>query len=244
MIIESARVIGARADSNAWPFTLPCVKALVDAPLTFTSAITIFVGENGSGKSTLIEGLAQAHGLDIRGGHGNRRYSSNLEKEPLAAALQLAYGATARTMKSRSSGFFLRAETAHGMLTAMSDFRVAGYGERHAAMVSHGESYLQVLEGRFTQTGLYLLDEPESPLSFESCLVLIRVLHDAVANGSQVICATHSPVLAAIPHAQILQLDEEGINEVEWEDLDTVAQWRGYLADPERYLRHVLASEG
>lgn len=242
MIIESARVIGARAQSNRWPFTLPCVKTLLDVPLTFTSAITIFVGENGSGKSTLIEGIAQAYGLDIRGGHGNRTYSSNVEPEPLAAALQLSYGVTASQMKSRTAGFFLRAETAHGMLSAMSDRGVRGYGERHAATVSHGESYLQVLEGRFTETGLYLLDEPESPLSFESCLVLIRVLHDALANGSQVICATHSPVLAAMPHAQILQLDEQGINEVEWEDLDAVAHWRGYLADPERYLRHVLTS--
>jgi predicted ATPase len=39
----------------------------------------------------------------------------------------------------------------------MSDFGVRGYGERHAATVSHGESYLPVLEGRFTETGLYLL---------------------------------------------------------------------------------------
>lgn len=242
MVIESARVIDALATRNRWPFTLPCVKALRDEPLTFTSPITIFVGENGSGKSTLIEGIAQAYGSDIRGGHGNRRHSSHVEREPLAQALQLTYGSTVHQMKSRTAGFFLRAETAHGMLNAMSNFRVHGYGERHAATVSHGESYLQVLEGRFTETGLYLLDEPESPLSFESCLVLIRVLHDARANGSQVICATHSPVLAAMPDAQILQLDERGINEVQWEDLDAVAHWRGYLADPERYLRHVLAT--
>lgn len=241
MIIESARVVAARAAGHGWPFTIPCVRALLDAPLTFTSAMTILVGENGSGKSTLIEGIAQAYGLDIRGGHGNRR-PSNVEPEALAAALQLTYGVTAPQMKSRRAGFFLRAETAHGMLSAMSDYGVPGYGERHAATVSHGESYLQVLEGRFTEMGLYLLDEPESPLSFQSCLVLIRVLHDALANGSQVICATHSPLLAAMPNAQILQLDEQGVNEVDWEDLDAVAHWRGYLADPERYLRHVLTS--
>jgi predicted ATPase len=68
----------------------------------------------------------------------------------------------------------------------------------------------------------------------------MRVLYDALANGSQVICARHSPVLAAMPHAQIRQLDEREISEVDWEDLDAVAHRRGYLADPQRYLRHDL----
>ncbi|MDQ3716522.1 MAG: AAA family ATPase, partial [Actinomycetota bacterium] len=122
----------------------------------------------------------------------------------------------------------------------MSDQGVRGYGEKHAARVSHGESYLQVLRGRFSDPGLFLLDEPEAPLSFESCLALIRVLHDAVASGSQVICATHSPVLAAMPGADIVEIGDHGFRSIAWEDLAMVSHWRRYLADPQLYLRHLL----
>lgn len=52
--------------------------------------------------------------------------------------------------------------------------------------------------------------------------------------------ATHSPVVAAIPGARILQFDESGFHPVEWEDLDLVQHYRSFLAEPRRYLRHVL----
>jgi len=38
----------------------------------------------------------------------------------------------------------------------MSDMGVAGYGQRHNAQLSHGESILQVLEGRVRTQRLYL----------------------------------------------------------------------------------------
>jgi predicted ATPase len=220
---------------SAWPFTLAPVAQLVDG-VRFETGLTFLVGENGSGKSTLVEGVAEAYGMDVRGGHGGRRYASPEAKGPLGEALDLTLGRGSRGRR----GFFLRAETAHGVFQFMSEHGVAGYGERHLGEVSHGEGYLQVLEGRFAETGLYLLDEPEAPLSFESCLVLVRVLYDAVRNGSQVICATHSPLLTAIPGAQIIELSDEGLTDRAWEDLDVVTHWRRYLADPQLYLRHVL----
>jgi predicted ATPase len=55
-----------------------------------------------------------------------------------------------------------------------------------------------------------------------------------------VICATHSPILASLPGATILELGEWGIRESSWEDLQLVAHWRSYLDDPRRYLRHLL----
>lgn len=121
----------------------------------------------------------------------------------------------------------------------MSDHGVAGYGERHLGRLSHGEGYLQVLEGRFREPGLLLLDEPEAPLSFESCLVLIRVLLDAANSGSQIVCATHSPLLAAIPDAHVLEIGDHGIRQVAWEDLSMVDHWRRYLQNPDLYLRHL-----
>ena len=54
------------------------------------------------------------------------------------------------------------------------------------------------------------------------------------------VCATHSPVLAALPGATILEVGDWGLRETTWDDLVLVASWRSYLQDPRRYLRHVL----
>ena len=88
--------------------------------------------------------------------------------------------------------------------------------------------------------GLYCLDEPEAALSFQSTLSLIRVLADVTRSGGQVVCATHSPVLAAMPGAQILEVGPWGLRESAWEDLELVRHWRAYLDAPDRYLRHLL----
>ncbi len=240
MIVEGARVsLGQVPD--AWPFDIPCVRQLCEEGVTFTKPITIFVGENGSGKSTLVEGLAEAYGLDVRGGHGNRAYASNVPKGPLGQVLTLDLVPMSHRAKvKKRAGFFLRSETAFGVFKFMSDQGVRGYGEKSSEKVSHGESYLQVLEGRFGEPGLFLLDEPEAPLSFQSCLVLVRVLDQAAKQGSQVICATHSPLLAAMPGASIFEVGAHGIQAVEWEDLSMVDHWRRYLQDPGLYLRHLL----
>lgn len=74
--------------------------------------------------------------------------------------------------------------------------------------MSHGESFLALLERRFYAPGFYCLDEPEAALSFSSSLSLITVLQRVVADGGQVLCATHSPVLAALPGATILEVGE------------------------------------
>ncbi len=117
---------------------------------------------------------------------------------------------------------------------------MSGYGDRHAAEVSHGESFLQVIEGRFEGPGLYLLDEPESALSFRSCLALMATLHDLAGTGSQIICSTHSPLLTALPGATILELSESGIVRKDWRELELVQRWTEFLQDPGRYLRYLL----
>ncbi|MGH3823631.1 MAG: hypothetical protein ACRDRA_12505 [Pseudonocardiaceae bacterium] len=159
-------------------------------------------------QDTTLEAIAEAYGIDVRGGHGARRYGSYLEKSPLGAALRLSRTAAGRRFTGRNAkGFFLRPETAFGMLAYMTEMGVSGYGEQPSWEVSNGESYLQAIEGRFTESGLYLLDEAEGPLSFQSTLVLLFQLQDlAEREDAQVIYSTHSPMVAAIPGAQILEL--------------------------------------
>ena len=105
--------------------------------------------------------------------------------------------------------------------------------------LSHGESFLAVLETRFDGGGLYCLDEPEAALSFSSTLAFIAVLQRVVAAKGQVLCATHSPVLAAMPGARILEVGEWGLRETTWADLELVWHWKRFLDAPQAYLRHL-----
>jgi predicted ATPase len=223
-----------------WPFTVPAVRALAREGLNFERPVTFLVGENGAGKSTIVEAIAEAFKIDVRGGHGGRRYASIEAVGALSPSIRLLPSAGAR---HKTKSFFLRAETAKGVLEFMSDVGVKGYGERSAAKVSHGESFLQVLAGRFTERGLYLLDEPETPFSFRSCLALIAVLADLARSGSQIICATHSPILTALPGAQILELSDQGIVSRDWEELELTVDWRHFLKTPDTYLHHLLNDE-
>ena len=99
--------------------------------------------------------------------------------------------------------------------------------------MSHGESFLAVLRTRFDSRGFYCLDEPEAALSFSSTLGLIAALHDVVEQGGQVLCATHSPVLAAMPGATLLEVGDWGLRETTWEELELVQHWRRYLDEPQ-----------
>jgi predicted ATPase len=223
-------------DRDVWPYTVPAIRDLAESGITLTRPVTFLVGENGSGKSTIIEAIAEVFRIDVRGGHGGRQWASPLGRGVLSSQLQLLPPIARRT---RIKSFFLRSETAKGVLEFMSDMGIRGYGDRHNAEVSHGESFLQVLEGRFTDQGLYLLDEPEAPFSFRSCLALISVLNDLARRGSQVICATHSPLLTSLPGAQILELSDEGISPRAWRDLDLTKHWLQFLKEPDSYLKYV-----
>ena len=223
------------------PFELPAVAQLLRDGLTFEAPVTLLVGENGSGKSTIIEAIAEAYGVDARGGHIGRDYASPLEKSPLGREIRLERTKAGRRMVgTKPRGYFLRAETAHGFFEYVSG--TPAYGDHDLLSMSHGESFLAVFDVRFTRQGLYLMDEPESALSFSSSLKLLALLDDLRHRGSQIICATHSPLLAALPDAQILELGDHGIRGVPWSELELVDHWRRFLTRPDSYLRHIINS--
>lgn len=223
-------------DDRRWPFTVPAIAAVAREGLRLTSSFTVLLGANGSGKSTLVEAIAEAYGLDVRGGHGARRYAVEQAGTPLGGALDLEIATGGHAVAGRSAGFFLRAETALGVLSFMSGQQVPGYGPPPDE-VSHGESYLAAIEGRFREPGLYLLDEAEGPLSFGNTLLLLdRLRWLADQPGTHVVYATHSPMVAAVPEAQIFELDDRGIHERSFADLEMVAQWRAFLDRPDLFF--------
>jgi predicted ATPase len=221
-------------DRSAWPAALPPVAQVLDRGLDLASA-TVLVGENGSGKSTLVEAIAVAYGLSPEGGSTGARHTTRATESILADHLLLI-----RNAGTTRRGYFLRAETMHGFFTYLEQNpRTSGTDAAFHDM-SHGESFLNLAVDRFRGAGLWVLDEPESALSFTGCLSLLALLNDVLAEGrSQVIMSTHSPVLAALSGAQILEVGPWGLRSSAWADLDLVSNWRSFLDSPERYLRHL-----
>jgi predicted ATPase len=218
--------------AEQWPVTIPAVAQLLGEGLDLGPGVTFLVGENGSGKSTLVEAVAQAFGLSPEGGSNQGAHSTRPTESPLADALRLTRGPGAPRW-----GFFLRAETMHGWYTYLESH--PGPSDPPFHEMSHGESFLAVLAARFDGRGFYCLDEPEAALSFSSTLGLIAALNRVVADRGQVLCATHSPVLAAMPGARILEAGPWGLRETRWEELELVDHWRRYLSSPGSYLRHL-----
>lgn len=223
--------------SGEWPGTVPAVAQLLAEGLDLSSGVTFLVGENGSGKSTLVEAIAIAYGLSPEGGTAFGRHSTRETESPLHKALILQRG-----IGSGRWGFFLRAETMHSWYTFLEE-NPGGRSDPRFHEMSHGESFLALLDSRFDSKGFYCLDEPEAALSFSSTLALMSVLDRLTREGSQILCATHSPVLAALPGAKILEVGEWGIRESTWEDLELVKHWHAYLDAPQRYLRHLLLED-
>lgn len=217
---------------DQWPMTVPAVAQLAHEGLDL-GAGTVLVGENGTGKSTIVEAIAMAFGLNAEGGTPNSRNSTYDSESGLDRHLRCVRGAgTSRW------GFFLRAETMHSYFTEPSN---RGPRDPEYHRLSHGEAFRALLNGgRFDGPGLYVLDEPESALSFQAQLGLLGQLIDLMGEGrSQVLLSTHSPVLAALPGARLIELGEWGLRDTTWTDLELVDHYRRFLDGPDRYLRHL-----
>jgi predicted ATPase len=223
-------------DPDGWFWQLPAVTQLREHGMEL-APVTVLVGENGSGKSTLVEAIAHAwqHSLTAQVKHWGPAESAE------DAALWRELSLTGERPRPQG-GVWLRGEAMHGVFAGIDSaaFELRAFDGVPLNARSHGEGFLALLESRTTERGLWILDEPESALSFRSSLRLLALLHGMQTAGSQVILATHSPVLAALPGARIYQLDEDGFAEQEWADLDLVQDWQSFFDAPGRLLHHLL----
>jgi len=253
-------------DISVFPFSLPLLQNLGE--LKFESPVTLFVGENGSGKSTILEGLACAAEMIVVGSESTKRDPSLVHARELAKYFKLSWTKrTKRGFFLRAEDFFGYAKRINEMRAGMeadlqeidkeykhrSDYArdlarssTAGglsslrqrYGEGLDTR-SHGESFLTLFQSRFVPDGLYLLDEPEAPLSPIRQLALIAAIKDMVARNGQFIIATHSPILMAYPGATLLNFDGGKIQKARYDDLEHVRLLRDFLQDPEAFLHNL-----
>jgi len=212
-------------DAAVYPFNLPAVRSLHS--LKFHPNVTFLVGENGSGKSTLIEALAVAWGFNPEGGGREHRFGTRESQSPLHRFVR-----PIRSPGRVQDGFFLRAESFFNVasyLEQANEGRITRYGERPLHEQSHGESFFALFDNRFIGDGLYILDEPEAALSPTRQLSFLARLHELVMARSQLIIATHSPILLGYPNAWIYQASEHGLDRIDYEDTDHYQVTKNFL---------------
>lgn len=253
-------------DTNRYPFNILLFKNFSE--IKFTSNITIFVGENGTGKSTLLNGIAAAVGSITIGGDSIEQDSLMRAARELSRHLKLTWNIKTkkgfflraedfisytkriailrqemeRELKDIDNRYKNRSDYTKGLAKMPYNRSLYELREKYGEGLdtrSHGESFLDLFKSRFVPGGLYLLDEPETPLSPVKQLALISMIKDMVKEDSQFIIVTHSPILMAIPNAKIYSFDDYPIKEVNYNDLEHVNITRDFLNNPERYLRYL-----
>ena len=262
--LRSVEVRPGMLAPDEFPFTAPFVRGFGE--MAFPTPVTFLVGENGSGKSTILESLAVAAKLTVVGGESVRTDPTLSAARKLADEMKLVWSKRTRRgfflraedffrfarsvqelsremqreadeMESKYSGYAL--QLARGAMLGQKAGLTERYGEDLTAQ-SHGESFLTLFGARFAPGGLYVLDEPETPLSPQRQLTLLSMLKQMTEEGdSQFIIATHSPILMALPGATIYNFDTVPPSAVGYEELEHVTLTRDFLKSPERFLRHL-----
>jgi predicted ATPase len=246
------------SESDTYPFAVLQIRSLpsldVNVPVTF------FVGENGSGKSTLLEGIAAAAEVPAMGAGQVDDDNTLVPARRLGAALRLAWSPRSRKgfflraedffghlrWLARDKARFVR-EKAEALrdipADAPSNIPLSGrHPDDDAAgqfipeydSRSHGESFMDLF-ARVRPGGLYLLDEPEAPLSPKRQISLLDLLVRTSTTGAQFIIATHSPILLACPGARIYSFDTVPVRAAAYGELEHVTVTRDFLNDPQRF---------
>lgn len=200
---------------------LPVVRSLAERPLGLSRA-TILTGDNGSGKSTLVEAIAIAAGANAAGGSRNARFEA-ADHSRLHASLTLT------RLQNPRDVFFLRGET----FFSLGEYHQSLGPEDPLVAIpqrSHGQGIMVLARERFGPETLIILDEPEDGLSVFAQLELLGLLTVLVRRGAQVLMATHSPVLLAVPDAHILSVPT--LAPVPYGDCEPVTATREFIDDP------------
>lgn len=269
LYLSAIRRVKPSHDHAGYPWNVPVVNSL--DVLEFRAAVTFFVGDNASGKSTILEAIAAGLRATAVGSNDVDRDGTLQAARLLAAEMRFERRNQPRTrMFFRAGdifGFIQRlSRTMHDLGDIEEEFRrkfkAGSTGQRLAMGTvraqrlalesrygkepdsrSHGELFLTLLASRLTPKGLYLIDEPEAPLSPRGQLQLIALIMDRVRAGCQFIIATHSPMLLALTGANIYLFENGRISPSVYEELEHVKLVKSFLQDPRQFLKHFTEPE-
>ncbi len=235
IIYEKDEVI----DKEKYPFNIEVLRNFDE--LKFSKQVSFFVGENGTGKSTLIEALAINLGLNPEGGTQNFDFKTKNTHSNLSKYMRVnTSGDIPRTK------YFLRAESFYNFATEVERLvEEDGYGSLYEVyggslhQCSHGESFIKLIQNRFTEKGLYILDEPEAALSPNRQMSLLCLIDSLVKDGSQFIISTHSPILLSYRDAEIFDLNNN-FEKINYKDTEIYQTYKMFLDNPDGMLERLL----
>ena len=252
-------------DTNEYPFNIPCIQNLDE--LDLSNKITVFVGDNGSGKSTLLKAIAY-YNNSINVSSHNIDSSYYKEIKELASKMKCTYDVKTRSGFFFSGEEFITyinqlkqmkydlvedlrridEEYKNKSVFARNQARMAAAGQLYEMNnaydgelkeKSHGEGFLEFFKQRMHREGIYLLDEPETPLSAVNQYKLVVMITDLVRSGSQVIIATHSPIIMALEGAKIYNFTEDKVEEINYEDIESVVFMKHFLNHKDNYINRL-----
>jgi len=228
---------------DRYPFDLPWLTPGFE--LEFATPLTIIVGENGTGKSTLVEAIAALCGFDEAGGGKGHRpldHSGAIDR----SGAELGGALRASWLPKVTNGWFFKAESFFSVARYLDQAAVESGGAPPDFLSwSHGEGFVRFFDERMRRQGIYLLDEPESALSPRRQLELLRLLHGVQQSAAaQIIMATHSPILMAVPGAQLLEVTPGGFTETDLLRTRHFRLYQDFAADPEDFVARALADDG
>lgn len=252
-------------DDNQYPFNIGAFQQIKE--LDLNQPITIFVGDNGSGKSTLLKAIAYySNSINVSKNDLDSPYYFDVKK--LAEKMTIAYTVKTRKGFFFSGEEFityinnlkaLKEQLLHDLDEMKREFKdkndyakrlafgpirsqLSDINQLYAGELgerSHGEGFLSFFKARMHQQGLYILDEPETPLSAINQYQLVVLITDLVKNGSQVIIATHSPIIMALKDAKIYHFDQNGVSPIAYEDIESVQFTKHFLNDKDNFINRI-----
>jgi predicted ATPase len=261
-IIQSVSLRNLPEDHSGYPFNLLLIHEL--SPVIFTKNITFLVGENGTGKSTFLEGLAAALNVPTAGSLSidldpmmeparklGQFFSLRMKTKTNQGFFSRAedFIGFVKNIQHQIAGLSSEIEEiettwqggdidrATKYIKAEKQALIDRYGEDLNAM-SHGEGFLKFFLARITGRGIYLIDEPEAALSPARQLSLISLIRQkATETDAQFIIATHSPIILAMPEAEILEFRNGKITSVSYRETEHYQITKQFLDNPEAFLK-------
>ena len=262
IFVKELRKKNSSSSHMEYPMCLPFIEKF--STIKFTHDITILTGTNGSGKTTLLEIMASLLSAN-RVSFNLVETDKQKQIESQVKYFTLATSGRAKSNFYFSGEEFIqyikwvdqeKHEARKALVEIDEEYGNNTYAKNLAqtphlrtldelnqlyandlAKQSHGQGYLDFFSNRLQEHGLYLLDEPESALTYENQYVLSLEIREALNMGCQFIIATHSPIITAIPEAQIFEITDEGIDETSYDQLDNTRFLKMFLSSPERMFR-------
>ena len=241
-------------EGEGYPFT-PFIKNFKG--LSFTKPISIFAGENGSGKSTLLKIIATQMNCVFN--------DSDNMLTPLDEYFRLSKLKPSTSLHFSAESFIryinkfdrIMDETLKEIEEIKADPTLSDEAKGFALMPyyrtlnemqnqykgvlseqSHGEGFCDFFLSRLKAGGFYLIDEPEAALSYYNQYVLAyRIALFAKEHNCQFIICTHSPVMCAIPDAEIFEIKDNAISSTSFNELENIRFLERFLKNKENMFK-------